>query len=224
MADPQTAPPSRTRNFFGGIVDRLLPGAQYNSQTGQYSNVGRGLLGRAASIGASFYGGPGAGALVNNLAGQWIDGRGVFNGNGNGSGAPGPVVPQIVGTQGGSLTAPNLGLGGAPTMTPTYIPQIGNNGFGNNYVNPGPTLYQPWSPQSQWGSNQINGQTQPTSPFDPRSPSAQEAANQANNQNQSNNSGGNGLGFGASADLMLGNMDRLKQQAQQAMNKQRKTA
>lgn len=217
MAEPGA--PSRARNFFGGLVDRVLPGSQYNRQTGQYSNVGRGVFGRLASIGGSLYGGPAVGALVNNVAGQWVDRRGLFGGGQPAT--PDAVVRQPIGNPGISLSTQNLGFG-KPAFTPGYIPQVGNFGVGNNYVAPGPSLYQSWNPQSGWGADQLA--QQPTSPFDPLSPSARAAADQANGQNNTSTAG-NGLGANASAQLMLANMDRMQQQAQEAMNSRyRRTA
>lgn len=55
--------PSKARNFFGRLVDMVLPGQNYNPQTGQYSNVGSGL----AKLGMTALGGPGAGFLANKL-------------------------------------------------------------------------------------------------------------------------------------------------------------
>lgn len=56
--------PSGIRNFFGHIVDRVLPGNNYNSSTGQYSNIGSGLGGLALGVGAGLVGGPVLGGLA----------------------------------------------------------------------------------------------------------------------------------------------------------------
>lgn len=66
--------PSKTRNFMGRLVDGLLPGSNYNRDTGQYSNIGKGIAGLAAKLGAGALGGPLAGAAAGRLAGRFIDG------------------------------------------------------------------------------------------------------------------------------------------------------
>jgi hypothetical protein len=54
-------------------VDKIAIGDNYNPSTGQYSNVARGLLGRAGQVGATALGGPLAGQITKNLANNWVD-------------------------------------------------------------------------------------------------------------------------------------------------------
>lgn len=65
--------PSRGQRALGWLVDKIAIGDNYNPSTGQYSNVGRGLLGRAAQVGSTALGGPLAGQVVKNLANNWVD-------------------------------------------------------------------------------------------------------------------------------------------------------
>lgn len=156
------AEPSKTRNFFGRVVDRILPGTNYNSQTGQYSNVGAGLGGLAARLITTAYAGPAAGALVNKAAGYLID----RNGN-----AVGPVQRESVGSVGGVdtsgyqgsvsvPTAANLGFG---VQSPGgdwrgYLQGAGSvNNFGNQSFASGSA--GGWSPYSSWGSSIANPDT-----------------------------------------------------------------
>ena len=156
------AEPSKARNFFGRIVDRILPGTNYNTQTGQYSNVGAGLGGLAARLITTAYAGPAAGALVNKAAGYLID----RNGN-----AIGPVDREAVGGAGGvsvgpipgSVTLPsvsNLGLGAqSPGGTWSgYMQGAGSvNNFGNQNFQSGIGPLTNWSPTSGWGQSIISG-------------------------------------------------------------------
>lgn len=41
--------PTRARNFFGRVVDGVLPGNQYDRSTGQYSNIASGITGFVAN-------------------------------------------------------------------------------------------------------------------------------------------------------------------------------
>lgn len=200
MAEPGA--PSRARNFFGGVVDRLLPGSQYNSQTGQYSNVGRGVLGRLASIGGSLYGGPAVGALVNNVAGQWVDGRGLFN---NGA----PATPDAVVRQPLSLygLSPNLGLPSIGAVTPVY-----NAPTGNGLSNPQP--YNAWTPSSGWGAAQLAGTgDKPPSPF---------SAEGAYNSTNAPSAGGTSYDPTSATNqawLFTNNMNRMNAMARDAIQK-----
>ena len=201
--------PSRARNFFGGLVDRVLPGSQYNSQTGQYSNVGRGILGRVASIGASLYGGPAAGAITNRLATNWVDrGNPVNFGAGNGplgqmfsggSNQIGGVVRQPLTVPGLSL---NLGLPSVGNVAPTY----------NGAANPQP--YNAWAPSSDWGAAQMAGTgDKPPSPF---------SAEGAYNSTNAPSTGGTSYDPTSATNqawLFTNNMSRMNAMARDAMQK-----
>lgn len=65
--------PSRGQRALGWLVDKIAVGDNYNPQTGTYSNVGRGLLGRAGQVAATALGGPLAGQITKNLANNWVD-------------------------------------------------------------------------------------------------------------------------------------------------------
>lgn len=56
--------PTRGQRALGWLVDKVALGNNYNPQTGQYSNVGRGLLGRAGQGLATYLAGPLAGQLA----------------------------------------------------------------------------------------------------------------------------------------------------------------
>ncbi len=152
------AQPSTARNFFGRVVDRILPGQQYNTQTGQYSNVGKGLAGLGARLAATAFAGPAVGALVGKGAGYLID-------RSNGSvgdvqresvGPYGSVAPGQVGSP-SPISISNLGLG---PQTPGnswagYLQSAGSvNNFGNNSFDRG-NAYTNWSPSSQWGQQVV---------------------------------------------------------------------
>lgn len=62
--------PGRFGNFFGRLVDRVLPGYNYNPQTGQYSNIGFGLTGLGLRGVAGLFGGP-AGSFLANKGLNW---------------------------------------------------------------------------------------------------------------------------------------------------------
>ncbi len=155
------AEPSRTRNFFGGLVDRILPGSNYNRQTGQFSNIGSGIAGRAASVAGTMLGGPAVGRLISTGAGNWID-TGSPLGTGYGTGplariigrdanTVGPVVPEQIGAPRAPLG--NLGLGGSYQGWRNYMADPGSReGFGNNYIGGGYTGVG-WTPSSGWGRN-----------------------------------------------------------------------
>ncbi len=156
------AEPSKSRNFFGRVVDRILPGSNYNPTTGQYSNVGKGIAGLGARLAATAFAGPAIGALVGKGAGYLID----HTGNQVGSVQPGGVSPYGPVSPGytnavAMPATPNLGLGAqAPGNTwAGYLQSQGSaNNFGNTQFGTGMGS-QPgsWSPQSQWGQ-QITAQ------------------------------------------------------------------
>lgn len=202
------AAPSRSRNFFGALVDRVLPGSNYNRATGQYSNIGSGLAGLGVSLGAGLLGGPGASMLARQGAEKLISGGGLFGG-----GQPGGVQPEAIGGIPG-VQAGNLGFG-APQ--PMQAPSMGfqSAGFGN-YTLPGamPAQSQPWQPQSAWGA-QVASQPASPSPFSPASPQAQAAAMQmsAPTATQGADSAFN------QGSLFLGNMDRMNSLARNAMSR-----
>lgn len=156
------ATPSGTRNFFGGVVDRILPGQNYNRQTGEYRNVGAGIAGLGARVAASAFLGPLAGAAVGKVANTLINRR-----------DPGPVVPDRVG-----LVNPGLNIGATPSYAPQaqmVAPDIGLsagdpaqspggswrgytegagslNNFGNTQFGTGAsTMPGQWAANSLWG-------------------------------------------------------------------------
>jgi hypothetical protein len=176
---PEGNKPSGVRNFFGGVVDRILPGSNYNRSTGQYSNIGKGIAGRGASIIGSMLGGPAVGALINKGAGKWIDtGSPLGNGYGTGPLAKimgrdatdiGEVVPQPIGD--GRPVSPNLGLGnaGPQGVAPGQLyrdpymgwqqfmaPQGSVGNFGNNNIRTQP-VPGAWQPKSGWGRDMMAG-------------------------------------------------------------------
>lgn len=67
--------PSAARNFFGRVVDRLLPGQNYNSQTGAYTHIGAGIVGAGLRAGASFFGGPLGGIVAGRLINKYLAGQ-----------------------------------------------------------------------------------------------------------------------------------------------------
>lgn len=155
--------PSGARNFFGRVVDRILPGTNYNRQTGQYSNVGTGLAGLGARLIATSLAGPAAGALVGRAANYLIDRNGNQIGPVQREGINGPVGVTTGYT--GAVTMPtvsNLGLGGqSPGGTwngylqgQGAVNNFGNSQFGNGMASvPGN-----WSPASTWGQGIQEGQ------------------------------------------------------------------
>lgn len=155
--------PSGSRNFFGRVVDRILPGNNYNAQTGQYSNIGRGVAGLGARLAASAFLGPAAGALVGQGANALInrlDSR------------VGGVSPEAIPLQGGMSYQPqpiavsqgmapsmSLGFGGPQQSWGGYMQGAGSlSNFGNQQFGTG-MVSQPgsWSPASQWGSDVMSG-------------------------------------------------------------------
>lgn len=149
--------PTGIRNFFGRVVDRVLPGSNYNTTTGQYSNVGTGLAGLGARLIATSLAGPAAGALVGKAAGYLIDRNGNQIGPVQREGVPvtgAPASAQNAITAPSPLAVNNLGLGvqrpggswygytgGAGSMG-----SFGNTQFGNGMASVGL-----WNPQSAWG-------------------------------------------------------------------------
>lgn len=159
------AEPSRTRNFFGRVVDRILPGSNYDRSTGQYSNVGAGLAGLGARLAATAFAGPAVGALVGKGAGYLIDHR---NGGQVGGVQPEGIQYTSPGFQSGQqgrltqLSIQNLGLG---AQTPGnswqgYTQGAGSmNNFGNQQFGSGmATQAGGFSPYSQWGNSFLSGQ------------------------------------------------------------------
>lgn len=147
------AQPSGARNFFGRVVDRILPGSQYDSSTGQYSNVGAGLAGLGARLAATAFAGPAVGALVGKGAGYLID----RNGN-----RVGPVQQEGV----TPYASVDPGIGNSPVSMPSvnysqgvqtpgnqwsgYLQSPGSiNNLGNQSFNLGRTNWG--GPLSQWG-------------------------------------------------------------------------
>lgn len=157
------AEPSGVRNFFGRVVDRILPGSNYDASTGQYSNIGTGIAGAGAKIAASAFLGPLAGQAVGKVAGNLIDygtvlkpGQQYFQGQAN------DITADSNAALSDALNARfNLG-----TSSPYYLGNGGavnapaNLGLGQSYV-------APWqsnaiNPQNsanvnQWGVDQAQG-------------------------------------------------------------------
>lgn len=149
--------PSGARNFFGRVVDRILPGQNYDTNTGTYQNIGKGILGLGARLGATALAGPAVGALVGKGAGYLIDHTGKI----------GPVAAEGIpltsnvdaGVPGYQVNQPqisaNLGLGAQSpgnswagyTQGAGSINNFGNTQFGNGQA----TQPGQWSPSSVWG-------------------------------------------------------------------------
>lgn len=149
--------PSTARNWFGRVVDRVLPGSNYNTTTGQYSNIGTGLAGLGARLIATAYGGPAAGALVNKAAGYLIDRNASQPTAVQREGIPvygAPASAQNAITAPSPLAAQNLGLG---VQRPGgswygYTGGAGSMGsFGNTQFGNGMASIGQWNPQSAWG-------------------------------------------------------------------------
>jgi hypothetical protein len=148
--------PSGARNFFGRVVDRILPGTNYNRDTGQYSNIGKGIAGAIAGLGASAFFGPAAGALVRRGAGYVIDHTG--------NPVQAPVAAPVAGVP-SAITLPSAQNLGFPSQSPggTWaghlqgqgsVNNFGNSQFGNGMASvPGN-----WSPASTWGQGIQEGQ------------------------------------------------------------------
>ncbi len=204
------ATPSRTRNFFGAIVDRMLPGTNYNPQTGQYSNIGKGLLGAGAAGAAGLFGGPAASFAVRQGANRLIDNGSLFGG-----GQPGGVVPEAIGGMPG-MQIGNLGFGAPQPMQAPSLPAPGfqNAGFGNHTIGSALPVSQPWQAQSQWGTQQ--NQPQSNSPFSANSPAAQAAAAQMRLAPTQQ-----GISAAGTGSMFLGQMDRMNMLARNAMNDKR---
>ncbi|MCU1053259.1 hypothetical protein JAK47_01700 [Stenotrophomonas maltophilia] len=149
--------PTGIRNFFGRVVDRVLPGSNYNTTTGQYSNVGTGLAGLGARLIATSLAGPAAGALVGKAAGYLIDRNGNQIGPVQREGVPvtgAPASAQSAITAPSPLAVNNLGLG---VQRPGgswygYTGGAGSMGsFGNTQFGNGMASIGQWNPQSAWG-------------------------------------------------------------------------
>lgn len=120
--------PSFLARGFGRLVDTLAKGNNYNPQTGQYSNVGKGLLARAAQVGATAIGGPLLGQLVGQGGTNWVNTGNPLDFTGNDSriaqlvnaftrgGNPG-AVERMPFALDGSVQVPNVG-GSMPTFNP----------------------------------------------------------------------------------------------------------
>lgn len=157
------AEPSKTRNFFGRVVDRILPGSNYNASTGQYSNVGKGIAGLGARLAATAFAGPAVGALVGKGAGYLID----HTGNRIGGVQPEGISPygQVTPGYTNAVTmpaTPNLGLG-AQTPGNSWtgylqgrgsVNNLGNTQFGSGMAG----IPSTWAPQSTWGQSIAEGQ------------------------------------------------------------------
>lgn len=149
------AQPSGARNFFGRVVDRILPGSNYDSATGRYSNVGAGLAGLGARLAATAFAGPAVGALVGKGAGYLIDRNGNRVGSVQQEGVsryanvdPGisnsPVSMPSIGYNQGVQTPGNQWSG--------YLQSQGSiNNLGNQSFGLGPRTN--WEPGSQWGAH-----------------------------------------------------------------------
>lgn len=149
--------PTGIRNFFGRVVDRVLPGSNYNTTTGQYSNVGTGLAGLGARLIATSLAGPAAGALVGKAAGYLIDRNGNQIGPVQREGVPvtgAPASAQNAITAPSPLAVNNLGLG-AQRPGGTWYGYTGGAGsmgsFGNTQFGNGMASIGQWNPQSAWG-------------------------------------------------------------------------
>lgn len=161
------AEPSRTRNFFGRVVDRILPGSNYNTSTGRYSNVGTGIAGLGARLAATAFAGPAVGALVGKGAGYLIDHAGNRIGDPQRESLPvngGSVNPGFTG--GVSMpSVSNLGLG-AQSPGGDWAGYLQGAGSANNFGNQGfmrPGSFTNWSPTSGWGKQLIAQQPTPGS-------------------------------------------------------------
>lgn len=156
------AEPSKTRNFFGRVVDRILPGSNYDASTGQYSNIGKGALGLGARLAATAFAGPAVGALVGKGAGYLIDhtGRQIGDVQPESVNPYGAVSPGYAGAVAMPST-PNLGLGvqsPGNSWAGFLQGQGSTNNFGNTQFGSGmASMPGSWSPSSQWGQ-QITAQ------------------------------------------------------------------
>ena len=146
--------PSNTRNFFGRVVDRILPGTNYDTTTGQYSHIGSGLAGLGSKIAGSMLAGPAVGALVGKAAGYLIDK------NGQPKIVSESVAPESnlsVSLPGYSVTQPvvaNLGIGvqNPGNAWAGYMQSPGSlNNFGNTQFGTGQPQLGTWQPSSTWG-------------------------------------------------------------------------
>lgn len=120
----ETGRPSAFARGFGRLVDAIAKGDVYDAQTGQYRNVGRGLIGRAAQIGSTLYGGPVVGQIVGQGAENWVNTGNPLNFTGNTS-RLGGLVNALIGDRG------NAGLAGPqrqrfPVDTSLVVPNVGN--------------------------------------------------------------------------------------------------
>lgn len=151
--------PSGFRNFFGRFVQGVLPGDNYNRQTGQFSNIGTGLAGLGARLIATSLAGPAAGALVGRAANYLIDRNGNQIGPVQREGVPvygAPASAQNAVTAPSPMAVNNLGLG-AQRPGGNWYGYTGGAGsmgsFGNNQLGNGMASVGQWSPQSVWGQS-----------------------------------------------------------------------
>lgn len=132
------AEPSRFRNFVGRGVDRILSGSNYNPQTGQYSNIGGGILGTVGRVGAGIgttflTGNPMLGKFAANRVGRVADT--LVDGGSVSDAARAAVTPNPNGFLGQMFSGGNAGPL-PPNMqqmrAPGYSPgmNVGNIGFG----------------------------------------------------------------------------------------------
>lgn len=134
--------PSRVRNFFGNVVDHILPGNNYNPNTGQYSNIPSGIVGAGLRIGAGLIGGPVVGAVTGRLMNRYLTNHQGPGSYGLTSGGPldgsiplSPYTGGMVNIGGPQVGPQGNGLDGTiPMQQPTFHmhdigpPQIGGGG------------------------------------------------------------------------------------------------
>lgn len=130
-APPQGNPRGRVGNAVGWLVDKILPGNQYNRNTGSYSNIGSGIAGL---VGDAIV--PGAGTI---LQGKWEN---------RNAGQPSPMTFTNFGKP--ENFGMNVGNVGQPAMS-GGIGALHGSGFGPspftpagyNFANPGPSSQSP---------------------------------------------------------------------------------
>ncbi len=105
--------PSRGRNFWGRVVDGVLPGHQYDRNTGQYSNIASGITGFVANQFA-----PGLGTLGARL---WEKRQGNNQQ---------PLPPQML-----QIPRPSNGMTPPPNLQMNINPNAGQPNYGA-YTNP----------------------------------------------------------------------------------------
>lgn len=165
------------RNFMGRATGRagerfLLGSNNYDPRTGQFRNVGAGLLGRAAQMAISAFAGPVMAAVAGRGINKLVDRYGKDPQFVQPEAIPIPVNWGAPQSAQGAFTAPspmaapqvarNLGLG---AQTPGngwqgYMQGAGSvNNFGNQQFGSGmATQAGGFSPYSQWGNSLLSGQ------------------------------------------------------------------